>query len=219
MRLCDTYVALKHPTSGGSPYLPLLDQGDASVPRREGRSGHRGRGLGAWAARRHGRRRPTPGRRPCLRPPARDDRAARDRLLQPGARRRQGRSAPGEAPEARARERARALPVRGPDPHRRRSDAGGRLRHHLPLPAGTFAKEGAIAAFALTLENLMVGAYLGAVDGIQTPPLKVVAARIGASEAQHLAYLATIKGLASFEAFPNPLTIQQASNALDAYTA
>ncbi len=86
-------------------------------------------------------------------------------------------------------------------------------------PRGTFAKEGAIAAFALTLENLMVGAYLGAVDGIQTPPLKVVAARIGASEAQHLAYLATIKGLASFEAFPNPLTIQQASNALDAYTA
>jgi len=111
--------------------------------------------------------------------------------------------------------------------------AGPRLAKHLRLgqtpagasditylyPRGTFAKEGAIAAFALTLENLMVGAYLGAVDGIQTPPLKVVAARIGASEAQHLAYLATIKGLASFEAFPNPLTIQQASNALDAYTA
>ena len=41
----------------------------------------------------------------------------------------------------------------------------------------------------------MLGAYLGAVDGIQTSALKPVVARIAASEAQHVAYLATIKGL------------------------
>jgi len=86
-------------------------------------------------------------------------------------------------------------------------------------PRGTFASEGSLAGFALELETIMLGAYLGAVEGIQTNALKPVVARIGASEAQHVAYLATIRGLASFQAFPNPMTIQQVSNALDAYTA
>src|SRR5438128_2823574 len=86
-------------------------------------------------------------------------------------------------------------------------------------PRGTFRSEGSITKVALVLENVMLGAYLGAVDGIQTNALKPVVARIAASEAQHVAYLSTIKGLSSFQAFPNPLTIQQVSNALDTYTA
>jgi hypothetical protein len=86
-------------------------------------------------------------------------------------------------------------------------------------PGHAFRSEGSIAKVALELENVMLGAYLGAVDGIQTAALKPVVARIAASEAQHVAYLSTIKGLSSFQAFPNPMTIQQVSNALDAYTA
>jgi hypothetical protein len=86
-------------------------------------------------------------------------------------------------------------------------------------PRGAFTSEGSVAKVALELETVMLGAYLGAVDGIQTAALKPVVARIGASEAQHVAYLSTIKGLSSFQAFPNPMTIQQVSNALDAYTA
>jgi len=86
-------------------------------------------------------------------------------------------------------------------------------------PRGAFKSEGSVAKVALELETVMLGAYLGAVEGIQTPALKPVVARIGASEAQHVAYLSTIKGLSSFQAFPNPMTIQQVSNALDAYTA
>jgi hypothetical protein len=86
-------------------------------------------------------------------------------------------------------------------------------------PRGAFKSEGSIAKVALELENVMLGAYLGAVEGIGTNALKPAIARIAASEAQHVAYLSTIKGLKSFEAFPNPLTIQQVSDALDTYTA
>jgi hypothetical protein len=86
-------------------------------------------------------------------------------------------------------------------------------------PRGAFRSEGSVAKVALELEIVMLGAYLGAVDGMQTSALKPTVARIAASEAQHVAYLSTIKGLSSFQAFPNPMTIQQVSNALDAYTA
>jgi hypothetical protein len=86
-------------------------------------------------------------------------------------------------------------------------------------PRGAFRSEGSVAKVALELETVMLGAYLGAVEGIQTSALKPVVARIAASEAQHVAYLSTIKGLSSFQAFPNPMTIQQVSNALDVYTA
>ena len=86
-------------------------------------------------------------------------------------------------------------------------------------PHGAFRSEGSVARVALELETIMLGAYLGAVEGIQTAALKPVVARIAASEAQHVAYLSTIKGLSSFQAFPNPMTIQQVSNALDVYTA
>jgi Ferritin-like domain len=86
-------------------------------------------------------------------------------------------------------------------------------------PRGAFRSEGSVAKVALELELVMLGAYLGAVDGMQTSALKPTVARIAASEAQHVAYLSTIKGLSSFQAFPNPMTIQQVSNALDAYTA
>jgi len=86
-------------------------------------------------------------------------------------------------------------------------------------PRGSFKSEGSVAKVALELETVMLGAYLGAVEGIQTAALTPVVARIAASEAQHVAYLSTIKGLSSFQAFPNPMTIQQVSNALDVYTA
>jgi ferritin-like protein len=86
-------------------------------------------------------------------------------------------------------------------------------------PKGTFDTEGSITKVALQVENLMLGAYLGAVDGLQTNPLKVGIARIAASEAQHVAYLSTIKGRPAFVAFPDTLTIDQASSAMDAFTA
>jgi rubrerythrin len=87
-------------------------------------------------------------------------------------------------------------------------------------PDGTFASQGSIAKFAQQLEETILGAYLGAIAGIQTDSLKAGLARIAANEAQHVAYFTTVKGGKAFTtSFPAPLTIDQASNALDAFTA
>jgi len=87
-------------------------------------------------------------------------------------------------------------------------------------PKGTFATQKSILKFAQQLEATMLGAYLGAIGGIQTNALKTGLAQIAACEAQHSAYFNAALGGRTFNlAFPLALTIDQASNALDAYTA
>src|SRR3954463_5970024 len=54
-------------------------------------------------------------------------------------------------------------------------------------PRGAFASSGSIAKLAGALESTFLGAYLGAVDGVQAPALKLPLARIAAAQAQHLA--------------------------------
>ena len=87
-------------------------------------------------------------------------------------------------------------------------------------PKGTFASEKSILKFAQQLETTMLGTYLGAIGGIQTNAFKTGLAQIAACEAQHSAYFTTAIGGKTFSlSFPPALTIDQASNALDAYTA
>jgi hypothetical protein len=87
-------------------------------------------------------------------------------------------------------------------------------------PAGTFDTQKSILTFARQLEVTMLGTYLGAIAGIQTDSLKAGLAGIAACEAQHSAYFTTVLGGKTFNlSFPPSLTIDQASNALDAYTA
>ncbi len=87
-------------------------------------------------------------------------------------------------------------------------------------PKGAFASKASIAKLGMTLEAASLGAYLGAVDGLQTGALKVPAARIAASEAQHLSVFAQHAGHDPIGiSFPAPLTIEAASDALDAYTS
>jgi Ca2+-binding RTX toxin-like protein len=87
-------------------------------------------------------------------------------------------------------------------------------------PDGTFAGPKSIVAFAQRLETTVLGAYLGAVGGIQTNELKIGIARIAACEAQHVSYFSTARGGKPFSlSFPTPLTIDEASNELDTYTA
>ena len=72
----------------------------------------------------------------------------------------------------------------------------------------------------MTLETVFLGAYLGAVDGLQTNALKQPVARIAASEAEHLSVLTRLSGGDPVGiSFPDALTIDEASNALDAYTS
>jgi rubrerythrin len=87
-------------------------------------------------------------------------------------------------------------------------------------PKGTFGSEKSILKFAQTLEGTILGTYVGAIGGMQTNALKTGLAQIAACEAQHSAYFNTVLGGRTFSlAFPPALTIDQASNALDAYTA
>jgi hypothetical protein len=87
-------------------------------------------------------------------------------------------------------------------------------------PDGTFESAKSIVAFAQQLEVTTLGAYLGAVGGIQTNELKIGIARIAACEAQHVSYYSTVLGGKPFSlSFPNPLSIDEASNEIDKYTA
>jgi Ferritin-like domain len=87
-------------------------------------------------------------------------------------------------------------------------------------PSGAFGSRGSIAALARQLETLFLGAYLGAVGGLQTIALAEPLARIAASEAQHLSLWETeLDGRPLTGAFPAPITIDQVSDAMDAFTS
>ena len=87
-------------------------------------------------------------------------------------------------------------------------------------PRGTFASQASILTLAQQLESVVLGAYLGAVGGMQADPFKQGIAQIAASEAQHLAYVRQQNGGRAFGlAFPPALTIDQASTAMDAFTS
>ena len=87
-------------------------------------------------------------------------------------------------------------------------------------PVGTFASESSILELAQQLETSILGAYLGALGGMQTSSLKTGLAQVAACEAQHVSYFTTAAGGKAFNlSFPPALTIDQASDALDAYTA
>jgi rubrerythrin len=87
-------------------------------------------------------------------------------------------------------------------------------------PAKTFDSKGSIVKLAVELETTFVGAYLGAVDALQTSALKLPVARIAASEAQHLGAFTQLAGGDPVGiSFPNTLTIDDVSSVLDTYTS
>ena len=70
----------------------------------------------------------------------------------------------------------------------------------------------------MALETTFLGAYLGAVGALQTNALKQPVARIAASEAEHLSVLARFSGRDPVGiSFPEARSIEETSNALDAY--
>jgi hypothetical protein len=87
-------------------------------------------------------------------------------------------------------------------------------------PAGTFDTESSIVAFAAQLESTILGAYLGAIGQIQTVSFLGGLAQVAACEAEHVSYFTAAGGGKAFHlSFPPPLSIDQASNAFDPYTA
>jgi hypothetical protein len=87
-------------------------------------------------------------------------------------------------------------------------------------PAGTFGSPGAVAKLAVALEQTFLGAYLGAVAAVDSPALKATLAPIAAAQAQHLAVFEQLRGGHPLRpAVHGGLSIDRASNLLDAYTA
>jgi len=87
-------------------------------------------------------------------------------------------------------------------------------------PDHAYDSVASIAQLGATLEQLALGAYLGAIADVKAVALKQPLARIGACEAQHLGFLRGIAtGHELAQSFPEPLTIDAVSNALDRYTS
>jgi rubrerythrin len=82
-------------------------------------------------------------------------------------------------------------------------------------PKGSFHSQGSILALAGRLEHLMLGAYLGAVESVETPSLRLPIGQIAANEAQHQSALAALDGRPVVgKAFAPALQIAAVSNAL-----
>ena len=89
-------------------------------------------------------------------------------------------------------------------------------------PPGTFASAKSIAATGVALETAFVGAYLGAVEALQSNDLKAVAGQIGANEAQHLTTFKRLDAggtLVPNPSFPDSLTAKQATAAVTPFLA
>jgi len=85
-------------------------------------------------------------------------------------------------------------------------------------PKGSFRSQGSIVRLAGRLEHLMVGAYVGAIENVQTAGLRLSIGRIAANEAQHQGALAGLSGRPVVEgAFAPALQIGAVSDALDEF--
>jgi rubrerythrin len=61
-------------------------------------------------------------------------------------------------------------------------------------PKGSFKSQASIVRLAGRLEHLMVGAYVGAIESVETPELRLPIGQIAANEAQHQGALAALGG-------------------------
>jgi hypothetical protein len=85
-------------------------------------------------------------------------------------------------------------------------------------PHGTFKSQGSIVRLAWKFTALGLGAYLGAVESVETPRLRLPLGQIAANEAQQLSALAAFLGRPMIGgAFAAALGIDAVSDALDAY--
>jgi hypothetical protein len=85
-------------------------------------------------------------------------------------------------------------------------------------PKRSFDSEASMLKLATSLETLTLGAYLGAVENIQTAQLRLPIGQIAANEAQHVSALADAAGKPIIgRPFAASLQIDAVSAALDAY--
>jgi hypothetical protein len=82
-------------------------------------------------------------------------------------------------------------------------------------PKGSFRSQASILRMAGRLEHLMVGAYVGAIESVEAPELRLSIGQIAANEAQHQSALAGLGGHPVVEkAFAPSLPMSAVSDAL-----
>jgi Ferritin-like domain len=85
-------------------------------------------------------------------------------------------------------------------------------------PRGSFGTARTISTLGWRIETLLLGAYLGAVETMQTPALRLAVGQIAANEAQHLSALAPFAGKPTIgRPFPSALAADAVSTALDVF--
>jgi rubrerythrin len=85
-------------------------------------------------------------------------------------------------------------------------------------PKGSFRSQASIVRLAGRLEHLMVSAYVGAIESVEAPELRLPIGQIAANEAQHQTAFAGLGGHRLIEsAFAPALTMGEASDALDEF--
>lgn len=85
-------------------------------------------------------------------------------------------------------------------------------------PKGSFRSQASILRLAGRLERLLVGAYVGAIENLETAELRSVVGEIAANEAQHEGALAALNGRPVIgKPFAPALQIGAVSNALDEF--
>jgi Ferritin-like domain len=85
-------------------------------------------------------------------------------------------------------------------------------------PKGSFASQASVLRLAVEIETVILGAYLGAIENVQAPELRLALGQIAANEAQHAGALADLRGGHVIgRAFAPSLQIDAASAALDRF--
>ena len=85
-------------------------------------------------------------------------------------------------------------------------------------PRGSFGSRTSIARLGWRIESILVGSYLGAIEEVVTPEVRLPIGQIAASESQHLSTLGPSAGRSRIgRAFPAALSIEAASAALGVF--
>jgi hypothetical protein len=85
-------------------------------------------------------------------------------------------------------------------------------------PKGAFNNEQSILTLAASIEAVVVGAYMGAIQNVQTPPIRLAIGQISGNEAQHVSALAALAGKPVIgRAFTPSLQIGAVSTFLDTF--
>jgi rubrerythrin len=84
-------------------------------------------------------------------------------------------------------------------------------------PAGTLKSRKSILGFAKQLEHMLTGAYIDALQNVQTPKYRGTMARILASESQHHGAVAALLGEPVIGKAPLPVHMDVMSNFLGRY--